>query len=107
MSASAETFCHAGDVDLPFASQTDAISTIRQLAEEGCDFHTADGQDVIHQSFTVFFDGATPLHLLLCDPDVADVTLKVEIAQGFRRRFRTSSLGGETIGRKFPAHRRL
>src|SRR5580700_11934902 len=81
MAASAKTFGYARDIELAFAAQAHAKTSVGQFAEERRRFDFADGEHVIHQAFAVFFLRSAALHLFLCNPGPANVALNVEVSQ--------------------------
>src|SRR5262250_2432537 len=69
MPATAKLFSNLRHVELAFASKAHTKSPVRELAEKRRDFHVTDRERVVDQAFAIFFLGAYPLHLLLCNPD--------------------------------------
>src|SRR6266702_7182010 len=70
VASAAETFGDMSNVQFAFAAQAHTVSPIRQFPEERCHLDAADGENVIDQSFTVFFDRVAAFHLLLRNPRV-------------------------------------
>src|SRR5262252_1144838 len=83
VAAATEAFRDPGYVKLSLAAQTHAVAAIGQFAEEGGDLDAADRKDIVHQSFAVLFESVRAFHLLARDPEVADMVVEIEIAQGF------------------------
>src|SRR6202158_387959 len=83
VASAAETLGHVSDVQFTLAAQAYAVSPIRQLPEERRNFDAADGQNVVDQAFTIFFDGATALHLLPYYAGAGEVALSTQTAQNF------------------------
>src|SRR3974390_2254399 len=77
VASTAKAFGNMGHVQFALAAQAYTIPPFRHLPEKRRHFNAADGKNVIHQSFAVFFDGATAFHLLLCHPDVSDVAFDI------------------------------
>ena len=69
MSPAAEFFRNVRNVQLTFAPQADAKTSVRQLAKEKRSLHVADRKGIIHQSLAVLFLRAGAFHLLLCGPN--------------------------------------
>src|SRR5581483_2848037 len=85
MSAAAEQFGDARDVDAVLRPQARADRVIRQFAEEGGGLNIADGQRVIDDAVGVFLARAGLLHYVLRHPDPGDVARLVTL-QGRKHR---------------------
>src|SRR5215472_2502142 len=78
MPATAKLFSNLRHVELAFTSKTHTKSSIRELAEERCDFHVTDGKSVVNQSFAILLLGAYAFHLLLRNPDPSKQTFALQ-----------------------------
>src|ERR1700678_4422367 len=66
-----------------FTAKAHAKASIGNFAEQCRHFHFSNGEHIVHQSFTIFFDRSTTLHLFLRDPCPANASLGIQIAQSF------------------------
>ena len=83
MAAAAKTLGHSCYIEFSLAAQTQAKTAVGKLAEKSGYFDFSDGEDVIHETFAIFFLRSIALHLLLRYPGPADVAFGVEITQRF------------------------
>src|SRR5215468_11070109 len=81
MATATEAFGDTGYVEFPLAAQANAVAAIGQLAEESRHFDAADRKHVVHQAFTVLFQGIAAFHLFARDPEIADMVVQIEIAE--------------------------
>src|SRR5712671_1203114 len=83
VATAAETLGHAGNIEFALAAQADAVTAVGQFAEKCRHLHFADGENVVHQAFAVFFFCRTTVHLLLRYRYPGEASFLVQVAQGF------------------------
>src|SRR5215475_11621292 len=96
VSAAAEAFGDAGDVDAVFGAEADAVGGMGHFAEEGYGFDVADGQRVVDDAVGIVFGGAGLFERLFGHGDPGDASRFVAL-QGRKHRAGQQDLGVRVV----------